>query len=112
MFVFRLYVPLPKLTPEGYRVFVFRIFDSSLASTMSTLHLLKSVQMLMDWNMKQDKHKAAFVLFDVQNISLAFIRVGFKVMRKLLAIETVYPFLRNFFIQQSSILYMSNYTSF
>lgn len=89
LFVIRSYVPLPKLTPEGYRVFVFRIFDSSLASKISALHILKSVQMLMEWSIKQDKHKGVIVLFDIENISVAYIRVGFKVLRKLLAIETV-----------------------
>lgn len=85
----RLYIPMPKLTPEGYRVFVFRIFDSALASKISALHLLKSVQMLMELSMKQDKHKGVIVLVDMANPSLAFIQVGFKVLRKLLAIETV-----------------------
>lgn len=80
---------MPRLTPEGYRVFIFRIFDGNLASKLSALHILKSVQMLMDLSMKEDKHKGVFILIDVENITLAYIRIAFKIMRKLLAIETV-----------------------
>ncbi|KAK7580469.1 hypothetical protein V9T40_001098 [Parthenolecanium corni] len=80
--------PLPKLTPDGYRLVLFRerFADGKVPDPMDTLKL---AQMMFDINLRMDKVRGLTLIYDYENTGLAFVKAFFPVIRRALMIQSM-----------------------
>lgn len=88
-FNYRSYIPVPKLTPDGYRVTVFHVPQTVKKESPSQEILLKGSQMPLDISLKVDKIRGLIVIFDLNNLSLSHVSVLFPNLKKMLSLQTV-----------------------
>lgn len=88
--VFRLggYVPTVKLTPDGYRVVIFRIFDDYKNEVPDSDSMVKVTQLATDFSLKWDKIRGMIVIYDFQNINMQYVTMIFAILKKLLTLAT------------------------
>ncbi|XP_065201052.1 alpha-tocopherol transfer protein-like [Planococcus citri] len=82
------YVPTTKLTPDGYRIVIFRIFDDSKNSIPDPESIIKATQISTDYSLKVDKIRGMIVIYDFQNITMNYITMMFSILKKLLTLAT------------------------
>ncbi|XP_065226974.1 uncharacterized protein LOC135850141 [Planococcus citri] len=80
------FIPLPKLTPEGYRIFIFRISDAIKTGQPSNEDFIRQTQLLFDYSMKVDKIRGAIFIYDFQNITLHLITTMFPIVKKFITL--------------------------
>ncbi len=94
LFWFRGSIPMPDLTPEGYRVLVCSIYPNRKTGPLDAESLLRCLLINCDAVLKFDQHKGVIVVYDLQNLSFDLIKLMFKVMNKSMNLFTV----SNFFL--------------
>ncbi|XP_065226849.1 alpha-tocopherol transfer protein-like [Planococcus citri] len=80
------YIPTLKLTPDGYRVIIFQIFDNSENSFSDAESILKLVQIMIDHSLKVDKIRGTIFIHDLQNASLNVIAKMLPQIRNLVSL--------------------------
>ncbi|XKL68338.1 hypothetical protein PGB90_003829 [Kerria lacca] len=83
------YIPLPKLTPDGYRVIIFRIFHHNNESMPIATDFMKALHMQLDLNFKQDRVKGAIFIYDFENLTMPFVILQLTVLKKALEVGLV-----------------------
>lgn len=91
-----MYISLPKLTPEGYRITIFRIFEHDKENLPKGDEFIKAVQMLMDISLKKDRVKGLIVVYDFQNLDMTFVSLILSQLKKLMILSTVSNFIMLF----------------
>lgn len=80
---------MPKLTPEGYRVICYRIFEHEADELPDAEVLLRSYQITMDVLLKQDCHKGLIVVSNSENTSYKLFTMMLSTLRQSLTMATV-----------------------
>lgn len=80
--MYSLVLPLPKLTPEGYRIVVSGMNKSASLNGMKPDHLLQFYQAHTDIILRFDQHRGVIALHDMSNISLEIVSLTFKIIRR------------------------------
>lgn len=83
------YVPMPKLTPDGYRVVVFHIFEPFGDYIPTENSILRANQIVLDLEMWMDQNRGCIILFNLENLSLHFVRLLVLILKKLFMLTTV-----------------------
>ena len=83
------FTPLPKLTADGYRVVIFRIFDAENSSLPSPDNIIKATQIGLDISLKYDKFRGVTLIYDLENASMAFISLVIPMLKKIFALTSV-----------------------
>ncbi len=86
---FRAYVPMPKLTPDGYRIVIFRIFDSERTNLPSPENIMKATQIGLDISLKHDRFRGMTVIYDLENSSMNFISLLVPMLKRFFALGNV-----------------------
>lgn len=87
---FSYFFAVPKLTPDGERVMIFYIREHENSDHMpNPMSLMKTAQMVFDVSLKTDKVKGVTMIYDFENISMAFFKTFFTALRIALAIQSV-----------------------
>ncbi|XP_067015696.2 alpha-tocopherol transfer protein-like [Anabrus simplex] len=77
------FVPLPRLTPDGYRVSVFKMAPVP-ANTVEPLQLCKAALMISEIRLAEDTSLGDILLLDMEGLSIAhLVRFTVPIMRKL-----------------------------
>lgn len=85
-----MYVPLPKLTPDGYRVIVLYISDEARNMEPSPFsHFLKATFMTIDILGKFDYPKGVIIVNDGKNVTKKFVTTAASEFHKLIALTMV-----------------------
>lgn len=87
--VFRSYVPMPKLTSDGYRIVIFRIFDPETTNLPTPENIMKATQIGLDISLKLDKFRGMTVIYDLENTSMTFISLLLPMLKKFFALGNV-----------------------
>ncbi|XP_065226836.1 retinaldehyde-binding protein 1-like [Planococcus citri] len=69
------YLPVLKLTPDGSRVIIFKIFEILENSVVDPDGIMKLSQIAIDISLKLDKVRGTILVYDFQNLSLNFVGV-------------------------------------
>jgi len=80
---------LPKLSPQGYRIVVFRIFQKAKENIPQGEVFLKTIQMLMDVNLKEDKIRGLIILYDFENFDIIYVPMFLAQIKKFIHLATV-----------------------
>lgn len=90
-----MYIPLPKLTPDGYRVIMLYISVNAKNVELSPFdHFLKATLMTVDILGKYDFSKGVIVVHDGKNMTMQFVTAAASELYKLILLSTVcLPFL-------------------
>ncbi|RZF31909.1 hypothetical protein LSTR_LSTR013307 [Laodelphax striatellus] len=78
------YVTLPKLTAEGYRICVCKMFNSDVTK-FKPIHLFKGALMFADMSSRHGHNNGIVIIFDLQDRTMAHVA------------SITYPMLKNFF---------------
>lgn len=93
-FRYSYYFPLPRLTPEGYRVTVYKLADHDIA-TFNIRDITKRIVMVLDARLLEEKCLSNIMVFDLQGFSMAhFAKVTptLSIVRKaMLSIQDAFP---------------------
>jgi len=84
----RMLLPLPKLTSDGYRIMLFRIFDGH-TDVPPADHILKCMQIVFDLNLKYDKVRGTTLIYDFKNASTSCISSLIAEFKKLVMVQNV-----------------------
>lgn len=85
-----MYIPLPKLTPDGYRVIMLYISDDAKYTQLPPFnHFLKATLMSIDIMGKYDYPKGVIVVHDGKNISMEFVANAATEIHKLVLLAAV-----------------------
>lgn len=85
-----MYVPLPKLTLDGYRVIMLYISDDAKYTKLPPFnHFLKATLMSIDIMGKYDYPKGVIVVHDGRNISMEFVTNAATEIHKLILLAAV-----------------------
>lgn len=79
----RSYVVLPKLTSEGERVLVWKVFHSTRAQLLTGDQFIKMIYFHTDLLLKFDDAKKVLQIFDLENMSISFAMTMLAAVRKL-----------------------------
>lgn len=97
---FRCFLPLRKLTKDGKRIIVLKIFQGSTFNVTSEL-LVNFAQLEYDILMKVDSASKYIMIFDMENTTVQIMAVCFPVMKKLVDQITVIVLNYNLYSTQS-----------
>lgn len=86
VYKFACYTPLPKLTRDGYRIVIFRIFESDNNTFPAPDNIMKATQIGLDISLKYDKFRGMTVIYDLENASMAFVTLLIPMLKKLFAL--------------------------
>lgn len=86
---FRTLIPLPELTPEGYRIVLFRIFEHSSSDVPNVDTFTKANQMIIDLLFRKERNSGLIMIYDFQHVSAAFVAVLLNNSKQFLTITTV-----------------------
>lgn len=85
-----MYIPLPKLTPDGYRVLVLYISDEAKNSeAVPFSHFLKATFMSIDILAKLDSPTGIILVHDGKNMTMPFVAAAATEIPKLVLLGTV-----------------------
>ncbi len=85
-----MYVPLPKLTPDGYRVIVLYISDNARNVEPSPYsHFLKATLMTVDIMGKLDSPRGIIVVHDGKNMTMNFVAAAATEIHKQILLTAV-----------------------
>lgn len=65
-------MPLPKLTAEGYRLLMWKIFDPKLAQLLTPDQFIKMIYFNTDFILKADDSRKIVQIYDLENMSVSF----------------------------------------
>ncbi|KAK7575984.1 hypothetical protein V9T40_012270 [Parthenolecanium corni] len=86
-------VPLPKLTPEGHRVFIFRNFSAEKNHLLTADDYMKMNYMNLDISIRDDFNNKQILIYDIQNVNMNLITTIFNSSRKYMnATQSLYAF--------------------
>ncbi|XP_065226985.1 alpha-tocopherol transfer protein-like [Planococcus citri] len=74
------FVPSLKLTPDGYRVMMYHIFDNN--TTFDFHDLMKLALMIFDFGLKMDRIRGMIHILDAQNVTMSIIVYMVSIVRK------------------------------
>lgn len=81
---------MPQLTPDGYRVLLFKTFEHSEKDLPpSGDYMLKAHLVMTDLLMKFDRHKGIITVFDVRHVSRALVQLTMTFLPKLIEVSKV-----------------------
>ncbi len=80
---------MPKLTPDGHRIIIFRIYKNEQNDVPKPEYMLKILQIVFDISLKTDIVRGITLVYDLENLSLNLIRIFFPALRKILTIQSV-----------------------
>lgn len=80
---------MPKVTEEGYRILMFHIFEPFGEYIPSENVILRANQIALDMLLWYDQCRGYIVIFDLENLSLHFIRQLMLILKKLFSLTTV-----------------------
>lgn len=86
---FRVSVPLPKLTPEGYRVLFYRPFPAKDSHLLTGDDYMKLNYMIAAIMRREDLVKKYFFIYDFPTIDMNLITTMFNAGRKYLNVSEV-----------------------
>ncbi|XP_065226036.1 alpha-tocopherol transfer protein-like isoform X1 [Planococcus citri] len=80
-------IPIPKLTPEGHRIVIFKIFEKGNSAPNGDL-IIKATQIVSDYLMKVDKNRGLIVIMDYENINMNYITMMFSMIKQYITLVT------------------------
>lgn len=80
---------MPKLTADGYRVVIFRIFDSENINLPTPENIMKATQIGLDISLRHDRFRGMTVIYDLENTSMTFISLLVPMLKKFFALGNV-----------------------
>lgn len=81
------YIPTPKLTADGHRILIFRIFDEHNAPDPDSF--IKMSQICVDYSIKYDKIRGMIVIYDFGVMPMHYVTLMFSTLKKLFTLATV-----------------------
>ncbi|XP_065226037.1 uncharacterized protein LOC135849496 isoform X2 [Planococcus citri] len=81
-------IPIPKLTPEGHRIVIFKIFEKGNSAPNGDL-IIKATQIVSDYLMKVDKNRGLIVIMDYENINMNYITMMFSMIKQYITLVTI-----------------------
>lgn len=102
--IFRSVIPMPKLTPEGYRVICYNIFEHKADDLPNNEVLLRTYQLTMDILLKEDCHKGLIVISNSENMSYKLFTLMLSSLRQSLTMATVTNTKLNVFVSKKLLI--------
>lgn len=87
--LFRSFVPMPKLTPEGYRVSILRILDPSMHNRVHPDDVIKLMFMSADLRLQIDDSPVDVFIYDMENYTMPVVSMMMANLRKFIIPGTV-----------------------
>ncbi|XKL68337.1 hypothetical protein PGB90_003828 [Kerria lacca] len=78
------FIPLPKLSSDGCRVSICRVFDPSLSDSVNPDEVIKAVFMAADLRLEIDFFHSDILIFDLKDFSMTIITMVMSNLRKFL----------------------------
>lgn len=100
-----MFVPLPKLTPEGHRVGIFRMNPISNKNLPTPLEYVKAVQTMRVISMKMELCNKAIMICDLNNMSAPFITLLSTSMKQMMTLAKVTYLLPSYLNRLSMFAY-------
>lgn len=82
------FLPLSKLTSDGCRVSILRVFEPELYNTIVPEDILKVTYMSADLRLKIDHCRSDILIFDLQNFTMPIISLAMANLRKFIILGT------------------------
>lgn len=86
---FSAFIPMPKLTPNGYRVLLCYFYEHKASDLPPGEKIIKGMQVVFDYSLMADQVRGLTLIYDGQNISMALVSTLLQTINKLLLVQNV-----------------------
>ncbi len=80
---------MPKLTSDGYRVVIFRIFQQNSENIPTPTEYMKAVQMELDLSVKEDYTRGTIMIYDYENTTMPLVVMQLTALKRIIDIGIV-----------------------
>ncbi|XKL69123.1 hypothetical protein PGB90_006892 [Kerria lacca] len=86
------FIVLPKLTADGDRVCIFKIFKAIKSSELKAEKFFEALTICMDVGLKIDRYRSMIIIYDMENATMALGAILFAIANKISTFSTeAYP---------------------